>query len=244
MTKLDKLCKDGSIGMKEFAELIAWRRYRFLFSMGDDYAVFLENSDRVRVEEVIWIEEIAKNNLLPEAGDFMTINEKIAPITENVFIVGRKHAHHNFVLGETVRKDEMRHSVLGALDSYFIQHPPTQKEIESFMMNNLFNNLLSVRGKTEGELVTLDTPCHDCFHADIDGIDLCIGKPLAYRFGLASLGVEYGVPNHSYVNLGTNEKAFYEKHSKEEIGTAKNTIRNFAETIYDLTRIKSGLSIS
>ena len=108
-------------------------------------------------------------------------------------------------------------------------------------VQSLFYGCLSVRGKTRGSPVTLDTPCHDFFHADVDGVDLCIGRPIEERFGLERFGVTYGLSCHSYHTIEEGN-AFFKKYPKGSIGSNEFTLRRFCAMVYDLVRMRHGLS--
>ncbi len=127
------------------------------------------------------------------------------------------------------------------------QDAPTKEEIEEFVFS-LFDGEFSVRGETESCLVTLKTPCKDFFYSDVDGVCMCIGRPIEERFGLQQFNFANALPFHAYGEknrLGKSKDAFYDKYPlKTEIGTKKHTLKRFAEMVYDLVRIKHGLEIS
>lgn len=117
---------------------------------------------------------------------------------------------------------------------------PNKNDVYCFVQS-LFHGCSSVRGKTCGNPVTLDTPCHDFFHADIDGVDLCIGRPIEERFGLERFGVTYGLSCHSYYTVEEGN-AFFKKYPKSSIGSNKFTLRRLCAMVYDLVRMRYGLS--
>ena len=117
---------------------------------------------------------------------------------------------------------------------------PTKEEVMTYVYSRLGGN--SVRGETIGQPITPQTPCHDCFHADVDGIDIQIGKPIGRQFGIGEMGTDYGIPHHSYHNLGEHKETFYEKYPIEDLSTEKFTLERFAEMMYDLVRIKHDLA--
>ncbi len=116
---------------------------------------------------------------------------------------------------------------------------PTKEEVQKFIYG-MFEGHSSVRGETVRQLITPATPCTDFFHKDVDGIDLCIGKPIGREFGILDMGTDYGVSCHSYDNLGEQEARFYEKYPNSELSTEKFTLERFADMMYDLILIKQG----
>jgi hypothetical protein len=93
-----------------------------------------------------------------------------------------------------------------------------------------------------GPWVNLNTPIVELFAADIDNTDMCIGEPIEKEFGLKQFGFNYGMSCHSYHNLGSQKEAFYNKYSKKRMQAL--TVKEFAEMILDLMRIKDGLRLS
>jgi len=122
---------------------------------------------------------------------------------------------------------------------------PSLKEIEEFIINlPCFRGEASVRGKTEGQLLTLDTPCQDCFHFDIDGVDMCIIGPIVDKFEIEDFRDILLFPKHFSPKRGDPFYSIYRKYPKKVFGSKKMTLRRFAEMVYDIIRIKNGLSIS
>jgi hypothetical protein len=122
---------------------------------------------------------------------------------------------------------------------------PKIEEVQEFVLG-LFKNNVSVRGKTKGLPVGLETPCHDCFHADIDDVDMYIGGPLQNQFGLEQFNLRYGLSSHCYTEkeLGSSFGVFYEKYPTEKLGDEDFTLTRFSEMIFDLIKIQNGLAIS
>lgn len=116
----------------------------------------------------------------------------------------------------------------------------SSKEDVYRFVQSLFLGVHSVRGETRGEPVVLNTPCHDFFHADVDGVDLCIGRPIEERFGLERFGVTYGLSNHSYRTI-EKDSCFYKKYPQNSIGTAEFTLYRFCAMVYDLVRMRHEL---
>lgn len=120
---------------------------------------------------------------------------------------------------------------------------PTLEEIQEFVLN-LFKDKISVRGKTAGLSVRLETPCHDCFHADGDGVDMCIGGPIQKRFGLEQFNLRYGISSYSYHDvLGKASEAFYKKYPTEDMGHEDFTLAKFSEMILDFIKTKNNIPI-
>lgn len=117
---------------------------------------------------------------------------------------------------------------------------PSKTDVCHFVQS-LFCGVFSVRGETRGKFVTLDTPCHDFFHADVDGVDHCIARPIEERFGLEHFGVTYGLSNHSYATIG-KESSFFKKYPESSIGSNEFTLRRLCAMVYDLVRMRHGLS--
>ncbi|MBS3079315.1 hypothetical protein J4218_04290 [Candidatus Pacearchaeota archaeon] len=118
---------------------------------------------------------------------------------------------------------------------------PGREEVSQFIYN-MFSAQRSVRGRTNGQLVTPQTPVHDFFHADVDGIDLCIGKPIGKRFGILDM-VDFCIPQHQYQGLGGRQEEFYRKYPLRDLVTERFTLERFANMMYDLVRINRGLEL-
>lgn len=116
---------------------------------------------------------------------------------------------------------------------------PSKMEVYRFVQS-LFLGVYSVRGETRGKPVVLDTPCHDFFYTDVDGIDQDIARPIEERFGLECFGVTYGLSHHSYRTI-ENDSSFYKKYPQKSIGTAEFTLHKFCAMVYDLVRMRHEL---
>jgi hypothetical protein len=121
---------------------------------------------------------------------------------------------------------------------------PALEEIYEFILG-LFEDGISVRGKTAGMPVGLETPCHDCFHLDGDGVDMCIGGPIQKHFGLECFNLRYGLSSHCYSKreLGDSCEAFYRKYPADKMGEPEFTLAKFCEMIFDFIKIKNGIFI-
>lgn len=115
---------------------------------------------------------------------------------------------------------------------------PEKEKVLRFVYS-LFASTRSCRGRTAGKMVDINTPCKDFFHADVDAIDMCIGKMIRERFGLERIYGKFGLSSHCF----DVDDDFYKKYPTEELGKSSNTLKKFAEMIYDLVRIKYGLGL-
>ncbi|MBI5913399.1 hypothetical protein HY839_03065 [Candidatus Azambacteria bacterium] len=117
---------------------------------------------------------------------------------------------------------------------------PKRKHVHRFIWG-MFRGQRTVSRKkrAEGALITIDTPCYEFFHADIRGMDFCIGKPIEERFGLESLNVMHGLALHAFEGIGKDDP-FYQKYSHHEVASREFTLRRFCDMVYDLVRIRHG----
>ena len=112
-------------------------------------------------------------------------------------------------------------------------------EVKKYFIE-FFGTHVSVRGKTKGKSVGLNTLIGDFFHADVDGISLEFGRPIEKKFGLEPLRFMWGLPSHLY-RIGRSEEEFYAKYPRDAL--KELTVEQFAEMVYDLIRIKNGLDV-
>lgn len=115
---------------------------------------------------------------------------------------------------------------------------PAKERVYGFIYS-LFRGKRSVRGATEGMLIGMNTPCHDFFHADVDGISAGIGRPIEERFGLEKFSFEYGLASHGYCSVPHD---FFKKYPKEMLGAKKFTLEKLCGMVYDLVVIKYGVN--
>lgn len=114
---------------------------------------------------------------------------------------------------------------------------PTIEEVTDFI-----RSLFGHRSKS-GQAVTLDTPCNDLFHNDIDGVDLCIGGPIEKKFDLSMFSFKYGLASHQYgAHLGRHEADFYRQFPREMLSGPNFTLKKFAEMVHRLIEIKHELA--
>ena len=121
---------------------------------------------------------------------------------------------------------------------------PEPEVILDFILNlPAFRGQCSVRGESDGQLVTADTPCHACFHADIDAVDYAIGQPIRERFDLQEVMGRFSMGSHSYTLPEGSRAAFKGKYPQTRIGSREFTLRVLAGMVQDLIRIRHGLPI-
>ena len=107
-----------------------------------------------------------------------------------------------------------------------------------------FKGHRSVRGTTDGQVVRPDTPCHDFFPADVDGIRINFAKKIDEKYGLEQFSFQWATSSvPDFAGLDQDRPAFLKKY-QGEIGNPEFTLARYAEMVYDLIRIKNGLGVS
>ena len=121
---------------------------------------------------------------------------------------------------------------------------PNRKKVRKTIKDLLIEYKItaSARGSTEGQEITLDTPCRDFFPNDRNRLYLTIGVPIMCKFRLERVTFASGLFDHNFViNNESFGRAFYIKYPNEWVKTPEFTLAKFAEMVYDLIRIKNGL---
>lgn len=119
---------------------------------------------------------------------------------------------------------------------------PDKDKILKFV-EKLFSGWISCRGGTDGMPVTLNTPCYDFFHADIDGIDMAIIQPISERFGLENFDGYMLFPSAGSHIPDDALSPIYQKYPVKDFCTEKFTVQRLIDWVYDITRVKYGLDI-
>lgn len=83
----------------------------------------------------------------------------------------------------------------------------------------------------------IDMPCNRLFHVDIDGIHLCIGKPIQERFGLENCSVAC----HAYSSILKEKKdSFYQRYPGTILSSDSFTLEHFCKMIHNVILVNNG----
>lgn len=117
---------------------------------------------------------------------------------------------------------------------------PTKQDVEKFIMSLFENWSEGPTGRLGQCCVTLGTLCRDFFPANNYMCSLRIGSDIDEEFGLEEFCFTWAMPDRNFHIADKNlNEAFYKKYPNEKI--SEQTLKEFAEMVYDLIRIKNGL---